>query len=308
MTEIQLIGQQLTVRVIDQSSQKGIYDANVRIRNELNFKRSNVLGYVQIEAEAGDTLIISLNSYELGEIIIPDAKGFTVALARYYYELDSVNINASLNQLALYGSKSKKRLSSMTGVATYKRGWSNFYIDLASNIPNWNNLEDFDNTGGVRLNFTISKDGILSNAQVVDEGSGTVKYLSDALLKTQGWEAASFRDITYDQYFTIKLYGQSELLDKQAEPENGFQAFYELISQNMEYPEEAKKSEVKGKVYIEFTVDEKGELMNMNVIKGIGSGCDEEAIRAIKMAGRWNPALQNGRPVKQKITIPITFN
>ena len=308
MTVIQLIGQQLTVRVIDELSQKGIYDANVRIRNELNFKRSNVLGYVQIEAEAGDTLIISLNSYELGEIIIPDAKGFTVALARYYYELDSVNINASLNQLALYGSKSKKRLSSMTGVATYKRGWANFYIDLASNIPNWNNLEDFDNTGGVRLNFTISNDGILSNAQVVDEGSGTVKYLSDALLKTQGWEAASFRDITYDQYFTIKLYGQSELLDKQAEPENGFQAFYELISQNMEYPEEAKKSEVKGKVYIEFTVDEKGELMNMNVIKGIGSGCDEEAIRAIKMAGRWNPALQNGRPVKQKITIPITFN
>ncbi len=229
-----------------------------------------------------------------------------MALARYYYELDSVNINASLNQLALYGSKSKKRLSSMTGVAMYKRGWSNFYIDLANNIPNWNNLEDFDNTGEVRLNFTISKD--LSNAQVVDEGSGTVKYLSDALLKTQGWEAASFRDITYDQYFTIKLYGQSESLDKQAEPENGFQAFYELISQNMVYPEEAKKSEVKGKVYIEFTVDEKGELMNMKVIKGIGSGCDEEAIRAIKMAGRWNPALQNGRPVKQKITIPITFN
>ena len=98
------------------------------------------------------------------------------------------------------------------------------------------------------------------------------------------------------------------MLDKLAEPENGFQAFYELISQNMVYPEEAKKSEVKGKVYIEFTVDEKGELMNMNVIKGIGSGCDEEAIRAIKMAGRWNPALQNGRPVKQKITIPITFN
>ena len=64
---------------------------------------------------------------------------------------------------------------------------------------------------------------------------------------------------------------------------------------------------IEGKVFVQFVVDKDGNLTNVQAIKGIGAGCDEEAVRVIAKAKRWSPGKQRGRPVKVRMILPITF-
>ncbi len=84
--------------------------------------------------------------------------------------------------------------------------------------------------------------------------------------------------------------------------------FYQHIAQNLKYPEEAVEAKVEGKVYVQFIVSKDGSLRDVLAIKGIGNGCDEEAVRVIAMAENWNPGLQRGRPVDVRMVVPITFS
>ena len=90
-------------------------------------------------------------------------------------------------------------------------------------------------------------------------------------------------------------------------PKDGLGNFYEYISNNLSYPEEAKKAGVQGKVFIEFVVDEDGKLTEVKVIRGIGSGCDEEAIRVMKEAPNWTPGIIGGKTAKVKMILPISY-
>ncbi len=67
---------------------------------------------------------------------------------------------------------------------------------------------------------------------------------------------------------------------------------------NHKYPKEARKNGIEGKVIVQFVINEDGTCSNFNVIKGIGYGCDEEAVRAFKKMPKWNPGLVKGKPVK----------
>jgi len=81
----------------------------------------------------------------------------------------------------------------------------------------------------------------------------------------------------------------------------------EYLSQNLEYPDFAKRAGVEGKVIISFVVSATGEITNVNVKKGLGAGCDEAAVRVIKEMPKWKPAKQNNIPVDTRIEIPLTF-
>jgi len=74
----------------------------------------------------------------------------------------------------------------------------------------------------------------------------------------------------------------------------------------LKYPLRATRQEVQGKVYVEFVIDLLGEPSQLKIIKGIGAGCDEEALRVIAKS-RWEPGRQRGRPVNVRMVIPITF-
>lgn len=92
------------------------------------------------------------------------------------------------------------------------------------------------------------------------------------------------------------------------EPEGGMVAFYQYIQENMEYPSWARSMSVEGKVFVQFIVYPDGSLRNIEAIKGIGAGCDEEATRVVKESPiQWTPGKQRGVPVKVKMVLPITF-
>ena len=80
----------------------------------------------------------------------------------------------------------------------------------------------------------------------------------------------------------------------------------ESIQSKIRYPEMAKRAGISGRVIVQFVVNEKGEVVNPQVIRGIGGGCDEEALRVVKEA-KFRPGNQRGRPVKVQYTVPVIF-
>lgn len=97
------------------------------------------------------------------------------------------------------------------------------------------------------------------------------------------------------------------VVEESAVPVGGMPAFYKMASENLHYPPQARRMNVEGKVFVEFVVDKEGKIGNIVVVKGIGSGCDEEAVRILNLSPDWKPAKQRGKPVKQRIVLPIFF-
>lgn len=102
-----------------------------------------------------------------------------------------------------------------------------------------------------------------------------------------------------DEIFTI--------VEESAAPKGGMGAFYQYVRDKMKYPPQARRMGIDGKVFVEFVVNKDGSITDVKAIKGIGAGCDEEAVRVVKAAAAWKPGKQRGKPVKQRMVLPITF-
>lgn len=97
------------------------------------------------------------------------------------------------------------------------------------------------------------------------------------------------------------------VVEQQPEPEGGMKAFYKYLSKNIKYPRLARRQGIEGKVFVQFVVSKDGTFTDFKILKGIGAGCDEEALRVLKNAPAWKPGKQRGRPVRVQMSIPISF-
>lgn len=82
---------------------------------------------------------------------------------------------------------------------------------------------------------------------------------------------------------------------------------YKFIMNNLKYPAKASEAGIQGKVILNFVVGKDGKITNIKVVRGIGFGCDEEAVRVLQKMPSWNPGKMGGRPVPVYFTFPITF-
>lgn len=94
-----------------------------------------------------------------------------------------------------------------------------------------------------------------------------------------------------------------------AQPVDGFPEFNSYLKDNIRYPEEAKSENIRGRVTVEFTVDADGYLSDFEIIRGLGYGCDEEAIRLVREGPQWEPKKQgaNKNPVSSRVRVRIRF-
>ena len=90
-------------------------------------------------------------------------------------------------------------------------------------------------------------------------------------------------------------------------PVGGIKAFYDYVGGNLQYPYKAKNMGIEGRVFVGFVVEKDGSLTDIKVAKGIGGGCDEEAVRVIRGAPKWKPGKQLGQSVKVRMILSITF-
>ncbi|ANQ49169.1 TonB family protein [Flammeovirga sp. MY04] len=99
-----------------------------------------------------------------------------------------------------------------------------------------------------------------------------------------------------------------EVVENPASAPNGMNAFYAKMSENIKYPEDAKKADITGKVYVQFVVNKEGKAEDVKVVRGIHPSLDKVAVEAVeKTVTDWYPATQRGQVVKQRIVLPVNF-
>jgi TonB family protein len=127
---------------------------------------------------------------------------------------------------------------------------------------------------------------------------------------TKGAQHAEVIDSILFSLFTIdSLSGDSVyiVVEENATYTGGMDAFYDAIQRDLRYPKLAKEFLVQGKVYVEFVVDKSGKLQGARVIEGLGGGCDEAALDALKKRRQWTPGKVRNKVVNQKMVLPIAF-
>lgn len=122
----------------------------------------------------------------------------------------------------------------------------------------------------------------------------------------------TFRDSVRTSAYRINNVSKDTVyleVDQTAEYIGGFPALYDHIGKQLvgKYPKEARRLGVQGRVFIEFIIDKNGQISNSFVLKGIGAGCDQVALDAFNTLSAWKPGIENGKPVKQMMVLPVVF-
>lgn len=187
--------------------------------------------------------------------------------------------------------------------------------------------------GTVTVKFVVEKTGALGEVAVAQPGNALLDAEAVRLIKAAPrWTPARHRGAVVRQSQTVpvtfQIPGEAPApaapaaatpasagsttqvvtADRPARPVGGTEAFFEWIQTNQRYPALALQRKIDGKVMMEFLVEKDGSLTDIKVIKRLGSGLDEEAVRLLKAAPRWEPALYKGQPVKQKMVLPVLFS
>ena len=105
----------------------------------------------------------------------------------------------------------------------------------------------------------------------------------------------------------IKGKNGEDIVITQPEFKGGIEKMYKYISDNFEYPDDAAKRSVNGKMEVEFTVEKSGDITYVGILKGLDYSIDDEVLRLLKAMPRWTPATKNGEPVRYKVTMPLTI-
>lgn len=98
------------------------------------------------------------------------------------------------------------------------------------------------------------------------------------------------------------------IVEEQPEFPGGTAKLYEFIGNNIKYPQMARENGIQGKVFVKFVVWKDGSIRDVQVIRGIGGGCDEEAVRVVKAMPSWKPGKQRNQAVPVYFNLPIAFN
>ncbi len=96
-------------------------------------------------------------------------------------------------------------------------------------------------------------------------------------------------------------------VEKRPEFPGGERALLQYLADNIRYPTMARESSIEGKVFIQFVVERNGSISGVKILRGIGSGCDEEAARVVMSLPHFSPGIQNGHPVRVLYNLPVMF-
>lgn len=139
----------------------------------------------------------------------------------------------------------------------------------------------------------------------------------------QGWKFKQTESFVFDETAfpdikseTDKIKLLNEMLglsilipDKAASYKGGDRSMFKTLAEYLRYPVSAQKEKIEGTVYVELTIDSKGEKIASKITKGVQADLDEEALRVIDLLeDKWDAAVQNGKQITSTLTIPIKFS
>ena len=98
-----------------------------------------------------------------------------------------------------------------------------------------------------------------------------------------------------------------DVVENAPNPPGGMSGWNQYLSKNLKYPTQARRMGIEGTVIVVFVINTDGTIQDVEVLRGIGGGCDEEAVKVVQEAPKWEPGKQRGRPVRTRMRLPIRF-
>ncbi len=149
---------------------------------------------------------------------------------------------------------------------------------------------------------------VVSDAIQIVKNNAKIEEQFDFNVEADENEAVDFSDVNFD---TTQEEDDDEqiFVSVQQMPEfpGGIMALRRYIAEHIQYPVLAQENEIEGTVVVKFVVGKKGEVSNVQVIRGVDPLLDSEAVRVVRTLPRFKPGYNNGRPVKVWYTLPIIF-
>jgi TonB family protein len=201
----------------------------------------------------------------------------------------------------------------------YTGGMDSMIAFLRNNIKYPALAKENGEQGKVVVNFIVEKDGTISNAKILTGVSGSCDEEALRVVKSMpewkpGIQEGKAVRVSFNLPINFKLDADTkdepvfEVVKQMPEYPGGEEALFSFIGKNINYPEQAKKEGIQGRVYVSFIVEKNGKVSNVEVLKGIGNGCDAESLRVVKSMPNWKPGIdENGKPVRVKYNLPIKF-
>lgn len=137
---------------------------------------------------------------------------------------------------------------------------------------------------------------VIEELKQAETGAEDIEGIEDVVFEGPAVEIPEEKE---EEIFTI--------VEQMPEFNGGMAELMAYIGKNTNYPSQARRMGVEGTVYVQFVIEVDGSVSTVEIVRGIGAGCDEEATRIIKNMPKWKPGKQNGDPVKVRFVLPIKF-
>jgi TonB family protein len=189
--------------------------------------------------------------------------------------------------------------------------------DLTYDIYNLGAITDEDGCftlNGARLNDTLTLESAIYNLKIQNRGA---RYMIITLPPEPKITIADTAKVTAIRKYRPKTpsfkiieYGYDCVLsfvNQQPQFPGGTKNLVKFINSKITYPQKAIDKNIEGNVEIGFTIERDGSLIDLKILRGIGYGCDEEVLNAVKISPKWKPGISNGRPVKMQSSVNVSF-
>ncbi len=147
-----------------------------------------------------------------------------------------------------------------------------------------------------------SQELVIVDDDVELEEEFTIDMDADVFTEVQEFTPIEFEEeeeVEEDVIFTV--------VEDQPQFPGGEEARQRFLEENLRYPQMAREAGIQGTVFVTFVVETDGSVTDVQVLRGIGGGCDQEAVRVVEMMPRWEPGRQRGQPVRVQFNMPIRF-
>lgn len=196
---------------------------------------------------------------------------------------------------------------------TYPGGEKALFEYLGNNIKYPETARENGIEGTVYIEFVIAKDGSVTNVKVLRGiGGGCNEEGLRVINAMPKWKPGRLQGYPVMVKYTLPI--KFKLEDNYTTSTNttagfigGEVALSEYLANNLKYPKKARKKKIEGTVVVNFIVTANGSITGAKIVRGIGGGCDLEALRIVSSMPKWTPAIKNGIPAMSTYSLPIQF-
>ena len=148
---------------------------------------------------------------------------------------------------------------------------------------------------------------VVKDEEVQDEPPPTQEEMKDVQISTVTQEGNTTVDLPPENVVDPDEGKVFTIVEEMPSFPGGEEKMLEYIAKNIKYPPVARENNITGRVYVSFVVDKDGKIKDAKILRGIGGGCDEEALRVVKTMPDWKAGRQNGRSVQVQFNLPVNF-